>query len=1188
MQLFRNCLRSYLLCFMMLCYGITHARPAWQKDAVITLQARQITLGKIFKAILQQTGIKIMYAGKMVNEQEVYSQVQFKATKLEDVLQFIFKGKGLEWIYRDEVIILRPKVAVSAAASSSSSSDSIATLNVSGRVLDETGAPLPGATILVRGMNKGTAADALGNFRVAGVPSNATLAVSFTGFEQQEIALRGRSELVLSLKRQAKEISKVEVFSTGYQDVPKERATGSFEFVNNEELNRRVGSDILSRLEGVTTSVFFDRRGMLPSENRIGVNNLIVRGLSTLSADLKAPLVILDNFPYDGNINNINPNDVESITILKDASAASIWGARAANGVIVINTKKGQFNQPVRLSFNANFSITEKPDLFHFPGMTSSELIDVETFLFGNGYFNNMIGDGLYPALTPVTEILLKRRSGSISAIDSALQIDELRKNDVRYDFGKHIYRSALSQQYALNLTGGSDKVKYTLSGGFDRTPSILKGDDYKRVTLNSDNSFAPVKRLVLQFGVRYTNAETQENSLGDIGANTYSVGNRNLPLYSRFADDNGKSLAIPFMYREGYTDTAGAGRLLDWKYRPLDEMNNTDFLTKEREFIISTGINYKLTSFLNFQANYQYQVANIIVSGLYNKESYYVRNLVNLYTNFNSSVPNLRSPIPTGGIMDESINERVAHMGRGQLNFNHAWRNKHQLNGLIGFDVRENINTKSSKRTYGYDNDRLTSVLVDYINPYPLYGNRGLAYIPSGANYYNKFTDHFVSFYGNAAYTYDNKYTLSASGRRDAANIFGVNINDKWKPFWSIGASWDISNESFFKIKTISYLRLRINYGYQGNVNNTLSPNTIISYQSPNTLSNNIPYANISTPANPGLSWETTGQWNAGLDFRIMENIVSGSIDVYQKKSNDLILRAPLDFTSGINNILKNSASMKGSGIDVSINSLNINKKLKWRTELGFSYVSNEVTNFIAEGGIQPLGYIVDGNGFSISPRIGRAPYAIFSYPFGGLDPLTGDPQGYLGKKLSKDYINLANQRSDTGAMIYHGSTIPEIFGNLNNTLNYKGISLTINISYRFNYYFRKNTISYYSLYTIGITHPDYSKRWRQSGDENYTTVPSMAYPVSDPNRDLFYANSSINVLKGDNIRLNYIRLGYDLNNINAKTLLLNHLQLYCNIENLGLIWRANKQGLDPDFNTGNTTYMSPKRVVFGLRMDF
>ncbi|MRG45847.1 SusC/RagA family TonB-linked outer membrane protein [Chitinophaga sp. SYP-B3965] len=1181
MQLFRNCLRSFLLCFLMLCYGITDASAAWQKDAVITLQAQQITLGKIFKAILQQTGIKIMYAGKMVNEKEVYARVQFKATKLEDALQFLFKGKGLEWIYRDEVIILRPRATDTV-------SDSIPTLNVSGRVLDEAGAPLPGATVLVKGTGKGAAADVSGNFRVAGVPSNATLAVSFTGFEQQEVSLRGRSELALSLKRQAKTIDKVEVFSTGYQDVPKERATGSFEFVNNEELNRRVGSDILSRLEGVTTSILFDRRRALASDMGIGLNNLIIRGLSTLDTDLQSPLIVVDNFPYDGNINNINPNDVENITILKDAAAASIWGARAANGVIVINTKKGQFNQPAKLSFNANMTITEKPDLFHFPRMSSSEFIDVESFLFGKGYYNNIISNSEYPGLSDATEILLKRRSGLISAADSAAGIDALRSRDMRHDFERYIYRTAISQQYALNLTGGSDKVKYAVSGGFDRTPSILKGDNYKRITLNSDNSFTPIKKLILQLGVRFTSVQSTDNSLGDIGANTYSIReNYKLPSYARLADDQGNYLSIPFMYREGYTDTAGAGRLLDWKYRPLQELDNADLRTKEREFVINTGVNYKLTDFLSLQANYQFQFASIVASRHFSKETYFVRDLVNLFTNFNTTVPSLRYPMPIGGVLSENRIERNAHMGRGQLNFNHSWRNKHQVNGVIGSEIRENINTGSAKRTYGYDEDKLTFITVDNLTSFPQYGNRGNARVPAGTNGYTKTTDHFVSFYGNAAYTYDNRYTISASGRRDAANQFGVDVNDQWKPFWSLGASWNIANEPFFKVKAISYLRFRTNYGYQGNVNNKLSPYTILSYQNASALSNNIPYANISTPANPGLSWETTKQFNAGLDFRIAGNRLSGSLDVYQKNSNDLILSAPMDFTSGVTSVLKNSASMKGNGIDVLLNSLNVNGRVQWRTELGFSYVTNKVTDFLTDGKIPTVGNIVPERGIFIVPRINRTPYSIFSYPFAGLDPLTGDPQGYSGQKVTKNYVELSGQRLDTGNIIYHGSAIPTIFGNINNSVRYRGISLSINISYRFNYYFRKNTISYSTLYSNGIAHADFSKRWKQPGDEKYTTVPSMIYPTSNANRDLFYAYSSVNVLKGDNIRLNNIRLSYDLGNTVIKRLSLKQVQVYMNVENLGIIWRANKEGLDPDYDTGNTAYMPPKRIAFGLRMD-
>ncbi|WP_316787948.1 SusC/RagA family TonB-linked outer membrane protein [Pedobacter frigoris] len=1158
----------------------------------INLVRKNASLATVLDQISKQSGYQVLYSSEKIDVNK-RMDVNFRNTDLKEVLETCLIKQGFSYAIEDNVIMIKKKEPSLLDKAKSLLPAVILNLfqDLRGRVLDANGDPLEGATIVIKGTNRTAKTNAKGEFMITKVPEDAVLVIRYVGYKTLEIPLKGAVlPLEIRLNVETGELEEVKVtYSTGYQDVPKERATGSFEFISGEELNKRAGSDILSRLEGVTTSIFFDKRSTLPRDNGTVLNNLTIRGLSTLDGNIKAPLVVVDNFPYDGNINNINPNDVESITILKDAAAASIWGARAGNGVIVIKTKKGQVNQPFRLSFNSNYTMTEKPDLFHFPRVTSAEVVDVETFLFGKGYYNSLIGDTFeYPALKEVPEILLKRKSGLISAADSALLIDNLKAHDVRHDFEKYVYQTALSQQYALNLSGGSDKITYSLSGGLDQMPSILKRDNYRRITLNSDNSFSPLKDLVIQAGIRFTDAKTENNSLGDIFSNAYTVGGNAFPLYTKLADDNGNFLTTAYQYREGYTDTVGGGKLLDWKYRPLEELSNTDYKIKEREFVINTGLSYKMASFLSIRMDYQYQFASIILGRYYNKNTYYVRDLVNSYTNLKSTIPNKRYPVPNGGIIDANYGGRTAQMGRAQLNFDHLWDEKHQLNGLFGTEIRENISEGSSKRSYGYDKNRLTTVSVDFIDPYPVYGDKGDARIPSGSNGYIRSTNHFISLFGNIAYTYKDRYTLSASGRRDAANQFGVNINDQWKPFWSAGASWNISNEAFYKSKIISYVRVRATYGYQGNVNNRLSPYTIISYSAASTASNNMPYAGISTPANPGLSWESVKQINAAVDFRIAGNRLSGSVDVYQKNATDLILSIPIAPTSGIGSASKNSASMRTSGIDVNINSFNVNKKIQWRTDLGLSHVSNKVTDFVAANVLPNLVGVVSEKGLFITPRMNLPPYAIFSYPFAGLDPLTGDPQGYLGQKVSKDYIKIANQGIDTAKVIYHGSAVPTIFGNLNNSFSYKGISLDVNVSYRFNYYFRKNTISYNALYGAGLANSDYSKRWKQPGDEKITTIPSMIYPTGGPSRDQFYAFSSINVLKADNIKLNYIRIAYDMNKASIKKLPVQHVQFYFNINNLGILWRANKEGLDPDYDANNLLYLPPKQIIMGLKVDF
>lgn len=1183
LQLFSKLAATLFILF----YFQVHAQAFGQGN--ITLSVKDAPATQVFKELKKQSGYSFVYPSEVLTRMNKITLTVTKAS-LEEVLNEVFKAQPYTYSLIDKVVVIKLKEPASVQQPNQALSEGLP-IDVTGKVMNEKGDPLPGVTVTVKGTDKITSTDANGVFSIRSVDREAILLFSSVNMESFELKVSGKTDLTIRMRAKVRELDDVTVIvNTGYEKVPKERATGAFEFVTTEKLNRRVGTDILSRLEGVSTSLLFDRRDLTADKQTTPLSNIFIRGLSTLSSSMKSPLVVVNNFPYEGNINNINPNDVESISILKDAAAASIWGARAANGVIVITTKQGQYNQPARVSLNSNITFTEKPDLFHFPRMSSSEFIDVELFLFGQGFYDNVINDPLSPAISPVIETLLRRRLGDISSSDSAALIDNFRKIDNRYDFNRYIYRKAINQQYSIGMSGGTEKVKYNISVGFDKNMNTLIGDEYSRITLNADNSFSPIKNLGLQIGIRYSNTTSQNNSLGNIGAHQFSYrgGSQRLYPYSQFADNNGNFLSIAKDYREGYTDTVGNGRLLSWKYSPLDELRNGDNISKEQDIVINGGVNYVLFTPLTVQLNYQFQHTTGNLHRYYSEQTYFTRNLINLFTNLNESDPRLHNPMPIGGILDHSTAEITSHAGRGQLNYNQILSGKHQVNALAGGEIREIIRESSGRRTYGFKKDKLSISPVDYVSRFPLYGGIGSSTIPFNASYY-KTTDHFVSLFGNVAYTYDNRYTISASARRDAANQFGVDINDQWKPFWSIGTSWNIANEPFFRLPIFSQLKLRGTYGHQGNVNNTLSPYTIIQYNSSSGIYN-LPYASILTPANPGLSWETIKQLNVGIDFSAVKDKIRGSFDLYTKQSDNLIYSTPVDATTGIGSIQKNGTGLSGKGIEFVLNTQNINRDFKWNSEFTFSKITNEVTDFIRDGNIlgPQIGNVVIQNGMLITPRKGISPYALFSYPFAGLDPNTGDPLGYLGKEVSSDYESIYLQRLDTANIIYHGSTIPTIFGNLNNTFSYKGLSLTINISYKLKYFFKKNTIYYYDLFNAGILHADYSKRWQKPGDETNTSIPSMIYPLNDDMRDAFYANSSVNVLKGDHIRLQYMRLGYDINNNLLKRSGIRAIQVYANLDAGLIIWRANKEGLDPDFDAGNTAFPAPKRFAIGLKADF
>jgi len=1171
---------------LLLVAALQVSAKGWGQEQ-ISLSFNNAPLEQVFNSITAQAKISFFYRPQYIKGKK--ATINVSNVSLKTVLDICLKDQQLIYEIVGKTVAIHPARKNNSVSGIEIIENIPPLIDVRGRVVNEKGDPVEGVTVTVKGSSKNTVTDKNGEFSLSTVDQDAALVFTHVSMESFELKVSGKTDLVINLKTKVAMLGDVAVtVNTGYEKTPKERATGSFEFINNEELNRQVGTNIINRIEGVSGGVLFDRRSLSPSNNNIEVNKVIIRGLSTITESMKSPLVVINNFPYDGDINNINPNDVETITILKDAAAASIWGARAANGVIVITTKQGKYNQPVALSFNSNINIIEKPDLFKYPKLATTDYIDVEKFLFGKGFYDDDLNNNWsYPAITPVVEILAKQRNGDITEAEANAQITALRNIDIRNDFSKYIYHTSANQQYSLNISGGGQKVKYSFSGGFDKNPSTLRGNESQRITFRTDNTIAPFKNFELQIGMNYTNQKTANNSLGDIGNINYNFGSgRRLYSYAQLADESGNALSVAHDYRMGLVDTAGSGQLLDWQYRPLDEMKLNSNKVKLQDVVFNLGGSYKVTDFLSAQVSYQYEQTNGAERNFRSLETYHTRNLINLYSQLQGNTINYI--IPLGGILYQNNSELISQTGRALINFNKTIHNKHQIVALAGAEIRERDYNSNAGVTYGFDERTYSVGSVDHTNPYPLYlSGLGYSIIPGGETF-SKLEDRFVSFFGNMAYTYDNRYTLSGSFRKDASNLFGVDINNKWKPFWSIGGAWVVSNEKFYKLPVLEYLRLRSTYGYQGNVNNSISPYPIISIAPAinNPFNLNLPTAVIMQPGDPSLSWETIKQWNIGLDFRMLNNRINGSVEGYKKQSDNLIYKAMIDPTTGLESVARNSAKILTRGMELSLNSLNVKGKFQWQSEFYLSYTNNKVVDYLLdEKGRLVSSYI--GAPINIKPIKGRDPYSVYSFDFTGLDPQTGDPLINTGKNTSKNYLQILRQSADTALLIYHGSGLPRYYGSLNNSFQYRGFTLTASISYKLDYYFLKSTINYGALFNASVGHPDYSKRWQNPGDEKITTVPAMNYPF-DQSRDEVYANSSPNVLKGDNVRLQYIRLSYEITKSKMPKIPVARIQIYTVVNNLGIIWRANNEGLDPDYDSGNAAFPPMKNIAFGLKIDF
>jgi hypothetical protein len=465
----------------------------------------------------------------------------------------------------------------------------------------------------------------------------------------------------------------------------------------------------------------------------------------------------------------------------------------------------------------------------------------------------------------------------------------------------------------------------------------------------------------------------------------------------------------------------------------------------------------------------------------------------------------------------------------------------------------------------------------VDYLTVFPEWGNIGSNTIPSNIGF-SDYTNRFVSFYSNASYTYNSRYTITASARKDASNIFGVNTNQKWQPLWSSGLAWNLSSEPFYHLAWLPNLKLRTSYGFSGNVL-PMSALPTISYDGPYFLTN-LNTAGMRNPPNPDLSWEKVRMFNAGIDFVFKNNCLRGSIDYYNKNAIDLLGTTAVDPTVGFPNMLKNTATLSGHGIDLNLEASIAVQKFLWQPQIILSYVTNKVRDYFSDF-TSPSTMV--SNGYLINPVQGQDPYALVSYKWAGLDPATGEPMGYYQGTVSKDYRSIVNSAT-MDDITFHGTARPPYFGNFINSFSFRGFTLTANISYKFHYWFRRQALSYTALFNQWQGNKEFDQRWQKPGDEAITTVPAMIYPANN-NRDQFYTLSAVTVEKGDLIRLYDLSVSYTLDKIRVGKAVIKSSQLYLYAANGPILWRANKKGLDPDYGTSAPP---PLSISFGLKTTF
>jgi len=1170
------CVMRLIVVLTILCCFKVSASVYAQK---ISIDVSDVPIETVFDQIKKQSGYTFWYKDNVLEAAKRVT-VKLKDFELKAALEACLKDQPLSYEISGKIIVIRPKVAVKKVV------PGFKALEIRGKVLDEKGVGLAGVTVRLKGSDKRTMSGDGGEFVIEVPDVGSVLVFSFVGYEALEYVVNDGAAVSVALKQGTAQLQEVGIVSTGYQKIPKERATGSFVVLDSALINRRISTNILDRLDGITSGLLFNGSSNLDIPlnlpgDRLGIN---IRGESSLLSS-KDPLIVVDNFPYSGEIKNINPNDIESITILKDAAAASIWGARSGNGVIVITTKKGNLNSKMKISFNSNLTFNPKPDLYNVQNVISTnDYVGLEQYLFEKGLFNqDLLNFTAQTPVSPVVEILDQQRKGLIGNDEVQNKLNYYRSLDVRKDFEKYVYQTGIKQQYYLGLRGGTNNLSYSLSAGLDKNQDQIKRNGYNRTTINSFSTYTPVKNLEISFGLNYSKNKTElNNTRNTYGNYLYSVGGRYTKMlpYTRLADDYGVPSPMLKGLKTQYIEQLIATGYKDWYYRPLEEIANGNNEISINNVLIRTGIKYKFLDFLDADLQYASEYQDHSNPTIQNQNSYFARNLMNRFAQRDPLTGKISYIFPEGGIYSENHAKWKNDNFRGQLNFEKGI-GKHLITAMTGFEIREQKVVSSQMTLYGYDDQFGTSVgNIDYKSFYPTLPS-GSSSIPLPSTSMNEVLERYVSYYANLSYIYDDKYQFTLSGRKDGSNIFGVNTNKKITPLMSAGLGWVASNEPFFTLGYLSYLKLRASYGYNGNLRNT---SAYLSGFYANDPITGFKYISVFTPPNPELRWEKVRNINLGLDFAIQNNRVSGTIEYYMKRGMDLLQYTPLAGQTGFSSYTSNAAEMRTKGLDLTFNSINLNKSFKWNTSLLLSSMKDKVLAYDPK----PNATIVSGG----TPIVGYPLNSIFSYKWAGLDPQTGDPLGILNGSSSKDYAGIANN-FNPDSLIFNGNARPQIFGSIRNDFSYKGFNMSFNIVYKFDYFIRRSSVSLNYTDLLGLyQHIDYSKRWQQPGDESWTTVPSLVYP-SNSRRNNFYKGSEILVEPADHIRLQDIRFGYELPESLLRKAGFKRIEIYSYAQNLGILWRKNKLNIDPDIAgvTGGGLILDlkiPTNISFGIIADF
>ena len=1172
---------SFLALFALISFSI----KAQDAKNNLSIQVKNVKLSDAVKTVSRQAKKQFFYNADQLDKNANVS-LSLRNKSLEFVLTTLLEGTNITFVIDKEVVILKVKTVTSSGSPSLAPKK----IRLTGKVTDDLNKPLPGVTIEEIGQKNYTSSDENGNY-VLMVGDNSAARYQYMGYKPQVKNINveaARQVYVLDVRLQESAQNLNDVVITGYQNIEKRDFVGATASVKLEDIKvagvNQIDKLLQGRLPGVAVT---NTSGLVGSKPKVRV-----RGTSTLLGN-QEPVWVVDGIiqedpiPFDykqlnaftagssddaiknlvgSSVAFLNVDDIQEISVLKDAASTAIYGVKAANGVIVITTKKGKAGKPT-VTYNSNFTGSAKPNYGQFNLMNSKERIDVSREIYERGLQFEVAPDAI--SYEGLAGSLFDKK---ITQEQFIAGVNKLETNNTDW-FGA-LFQAPLSQSHSLSLSGGSDRSTYYGSIGVLNDRGNTKGNEQNRYTASISINSSISDNVRVGFKINGATSETK----GFYGVDPFNYAyntSRSIPLYN----EDGSF----------YTYTSPNTNSGAYKYNVLKEISQTGNVNKLNTIAASANLEYKFLKLFTFQSLLGY--TNNQTNG-----ASYATEQSNKITNtrgfeYGTALPGsynyLASRIPVGGMYNSLVMGSQTVTFRNSMNFAKRLRgDRDGLNVMVGQEIRSSKYEGQTKTDYGYLPDRgksFAQIPATFTTTNGIFANGLLSeVIPVLTDRLSN----YLSYFGTATYNFNQKYVFNANIRTDASNRFGQDSNHRFLPIWSIGGKWNIAEESMFQHTSwLNQLSARVSFGFQGNVAENFSPELIAQIPSGASSSNPIsgdPVLTIKSLAYKDLRWERNKTLNIGLDVAFLKNRISGTFDYYNKKGFDVIIQKPIPLEYGVMTMPINAGDVNNHGFELSLNVVPVRtKEVDWTIGFNTSKVTN---NVLRSGSISLTNWETAVSGGLY--KEGYPASAIWSFDFAGLDHNTGRAT-FNNLDVAK---NPAAADDVTKAMVYSGQLDPKFTGGLSNNIRYKSFTLnaflyisTGNVKRLAPLYpsARSNSSAPYPFQNLSA---ELNNRWRQPGDEAFTNIPTLptagniaTYKIQVPGissgvySHQLYDYSNARVVDASFVRLRNLSLGYLLPANQLKRIGLKSLQLQGSVSNLFYIADKRLNGTDPEVN-GNS----------------